>query len=314
MPAATRCAAQAAGAGSEIDDVVGALDGFGIMLDHQHGVAEIAQTRKRIEQAVVVARMQSDGRLIQDIQHAAKFRTDLRRQADALGFAARKRGGGTREAQVIEADGGEKFEPIANLFDDARGDLLLALVELPGSDGGERAIDGHLGQLGDARAFDAHRETAGAQTPSVAIGAERRRHVVHQPFAITGAGFFVGVGEDLDDAVESVAAFEQQRLRLLGQLFERLVDLDAQLRGAIAELLLHVGGTGAGAESAIEQRLGRIDDDLGGIEAPGAAEAVTSFAGAERAVEGERSRLQLRDAGRRNWGRPAFANRASLRR
>ena len=287
VPAATRCAAQASGAGSEIDDVIGALDGFGIVLHHQHGVAEIAETGEGIEQAVIIARMKSDGRLVQDIQHAAKFRTDLRGQADALGFATGKRGGGTGEAEVIEPDGGEKFEAVANLFDHARGDLLLAFVELPGFDGGERAIDGHLGELGDARAFDAHRQTAGAQTPSLAIGAERRRHIVHQPLAIAGAGFFVGFGEDLDDAVESVAAFEQQGLRLLGQLFERLVDLDAQARGAFAELLLHVGGTGAGAEAAIEQGLGGIDNDLGGIETPGAAQAVTSFAGAERAVEGK---------------------------
>ena len=113
---------------------------------------------------------------------------------------------------------------------------------------------------------------------------------------------------------KSVAAFEQQRLRLLGQLFERLVDLDAQARGAIAELLLHVGRTGAGAEPAIEQGLGRIDDDLRGIEAPGAAEPVAGFARAERAVEGERSRLELRDAGAAIRDRPAFANTASLRR
>ena len=151
MPAATRCAAQASGAGAEIDDVIGALDGFGIVLDHQHGVAEIAQTRERIEQAVVIARMQSDGRLIEDIQHAAQFRADLRGQADALGFAARERGGGSREAQIIETDGGEKLEAVADFFDDARGDLLLAFVELPGFDGGERAIDGHFGELGDAR-------------------------------------------------------------------------------------------------------------------------------------------------------------------
>ncbi len=112
--------AQAAGAGSEIDHVIGALDGFGIVLHHQHRVAEIAQTRERIEQAVVIARVQPDGRLVQNIQHAAKLGADLRRQADALRFAARKRGGGTRQAQVIETDGGEKLQAVADLFDDAR--------------------------------------------------------------------------------------------------------------------------------------------------------------------------------------------------
>ena len=36
------------------------------------------------------------------------------------------------------------------------------------------------------------------------------RHVVHEPFAIAGAGIFEGFVEDLEDAGESVAAFEQQ--------------------------------------------------------------------------------------------------------
>jgi hypothetical protein len=66
-------AAEASGARSEIDDVVGPFDGLGIMLHNQHGVAQIAQTGERIQQAVVVARMQPNGGFIQDIQHAAKF-------------------------------------------------------------------------------------------------------------------------------------------------------------------------------------------------------------------------------------------------
>ena len=189
------CAAQAPGAGPEIDDVVGALDGLGIVLHHQHGVAEIAQAGERIEQPVVIARMQSDGRLVQHIQHAAKLRADLRGQADALRFAARERGGGARQAQVIRDPTAVRNSSRLRISSITRaGDLLLALVELPGFDGGERAIDGHLGQLGDARAFHAHRQTARAQTPAVAIGTKRGRHVVHQPFAITGAGFFVSVG------------------------------------------------------------------------------------------------------------------------
>ncbi len=131
VPAATRCAAQASGAGSEIDHVIGAFDGFGIVFDHQHGVAQIAQPRERIEQTIVIARMQSDGRFVQNIQHAAQFRADLRGQADALGFAARKRRGGPRQAQIIKPDGGEKLQPIANFFHHARGNLLLALVQFP---------------------------------------------------------------------------------------------------------------------------------------------------------------------------------------
>ena len=60
------------------------------MLDHQHGVAQVAQTLERGEQPVVVALVQADARFIQHIQHADERRADLRGQADALRLAAAK--------------------------------------------------------------------------------------------------------------------------------------------------------------------------------------------------------------------------------
>ena len=65
-------AAVATGAGTEVDDVVGAADGFFVMLDHEHGVAEIAQRFQRLQQALVVAMMQADGRLVEDVEDTAQ--------------------------------------------------------------------------------------------------------------------------------------------------------------------------------------------------------------------------------------------------
>ena len=65
------------------------------MFDDQHGVAQIAQRFEGVEQAAVVARVQADGRLVEHVEHAAQARADLRGQANALRFAAGKRGGGT---------------------------------------------------------------------------------------------------------------------------------------------------------------------------------------------------------------------------
>ena len=69
--------------------------------------------------------MQSNGRLIQHIQHAAKFRADLRRQADALAFAAGKRCGGAVERNVSEADGIQELQALGDFVHDAAGDLSL---------------------------------------------------------------------------------------------------------------------------------------------------------------------------------------------
>jgi hypothetical protein len=49
-----------AGAETEIDDVVGDLDHVGVMLDHQDGVALIAQQAEDVDQPQIVTRVQAD--------------------------------------------------------------------------------------------------------------------------------------------------------------------------------------------------------------------------------------------------------------
>ena len=81
-------AALASGAGAKVHDVVGAANGFFIVLDDQHGVAQIPQPLQGPQQAVVVAMVQADRGLIQHVEHSAQPRADLGGQADALPFAA----------------------------------------------------------------------------------------------------------------------------------------------------------------------------------------------------------------------------------
>ena len=77
-----------AGGGADIHQMIGAADGILIMLDDQHGIAEVTQAPQRDKQPFIVALMQADGRLVQHIQHASQAGTDLRCQAYALRFAA----------------------------------------------------------------------------------------------------------------------------------------------------------------------------------------------------------------------------------
>ena len=86
-------AAEAPRARAEVDDVVGRRDRLGVVLDDDHRVAEIAQPAKRGEQPLVVALVQTDARLVEDVEHAHEPRADLRREPDALRLAARERRG-----------------------------------------------------------------------------------------------------------------------------------------------------------------------------------------------------------------------------
>ena len=86
-------AAVLAGARPDVDDVVGDPDRLLVVLDDEHGVAEVAQAHQRLDEPPVVALVQADRRLVEHVQHADQAAADLRRQPDALRLAAGERAG-----------------------------------------------------------------------------------------------------------------------------------------------------------------------------------------------------------------------------
>ena len=138
-----------AGPGSDVDDVVGDLDRVLVVLDDDHGVAEVAHADHRLDQPVVVALVQTDRRLVEDVQHADETRPDLRRQPDALGLAAGERAGGAREAQVVEPDGEQEADAVVHLLEHALGDHPVALGELEARKKSAGVADRHCADLGD---------------------------------------------------------------------------------------------------------------------------------------------------------------------
>ena len=91
-------------------------------------------------------------------------------------------------------------------------------------------------------------------------------------------------------------AVEQQVLDLVGKFFKGRGKIEAIGFGHQLQTMNQVLGRGAGAETAIEQGLGPVDDQFRGIEIVAAAQAVTFGAGSVGAVEREGARLQLWDA------------------
>ena len=64
-------------AGTDIDDVIGSADGVFVVLNDDDGVAQIAQAQEAIQQAGVVALVQTDRRLIENVHHADQPGADL---------------------------------------------------------------------------------------------------------------------------------------------------------------------------------------------------------------------------------------------
>ena len=77
-----------AGSGAEVDDVIGCPHDRLVMFDDDHRVAEVSKALERADQPVIVDRVEADGRLVADVEHAHEARADLGGEADALAFAA----------------------------------------------------------------------------------------------------------------------------------------------------------------------------------------------------------------------------------
>src|SRR5205807_2391218 len=64
----------------------------------------VPQCAQRIEQAQVVTRMQTDSRLVEDIEYAAQVRAELCGQSNSLRFPAAQRFRRTPERKITETD------------------------------------------------------------------------------------------------------------------------------------------------------------------------------------------------------------------
>ena len=113
--------------GPDVDHPVGRADRLLVVLDDEDGVAEVAQPGERRDQLGVVALVQADRRLVEDVQDAHERRPDLGREADALGLAAGQRLARPVDRQVVEPDVDEEAEARADLLEDLVGDRPLAL-------------------------------------------------------------------------------------------------------------------------------------------------------------------------------------------
>ena len=118
-------AAVDAGAGADVEHVVGGADGVLVVLDHDHGVAEVAQPLQGFEEPRIVALVQADRGLVEHVEHAGEAGADLRGEPDALALAARQRAGGARQREIFEPDIDQKFQALADFLEHAHGDFVL---------------------------------------------------------------------------------------------------------------------------------------------------------------------------------------------
>ena len=103
--------AVAARAGPKVDQPIGTAHDRLVVLDDQDRVAAALQVLQGLDQALVVAGMQPDRRLVEHVAYADQPRAQPAGQADALQLAAAEGFGGAVEREIAQPDLAEEIEP-----------------------------------------------------------------------------------------------------------------------------------------------------------------------------------------------------------
>ena len=186
--------------------MIGCEHGIFIVLDHDQRIAEVAQTFEGRQQLVIVALVQADGRLVQNIQHAHQRRTDLSGKTNTLALAARQRTGRARKRQIFQTDRLQETQSIHDFLDNAITDLVLHLGQLQGMQKLHRLDDRLFGKLRNVQPADRHRQHLRPQTATVTRRTGNFAHTFLDLAArVVARGFLVASLEIAHDALKRLA-------------------------------------------------------------------------------------------------------------
>ena len=316
------------------------------MLHHQHGVAQVAQVPQGREQPLVVPVVQPDRGLVQDVEHAHEPAADLRGEPDPLRLTSRERRRRTAEGEVFQAHVLKEPQAIVHLLEDRPRDVAVearpaVAAERQSLEEGERITDRQLHHIAQAAPAHQHREALGAQPSPAARGARLFHHVFLELLAhAVGRGLTIAPLDVSEDAFPRRLVFAvpplavvliregAARCPLQDHLAHRGGEVlpgrsEVELEGARERRQDHLAEIAARLaprqDHAFEDREARVAQNEIGVDLAARAEPGTRRAGAERRVERELPRLELRKReAARGAGvalgedRHAVARRASL--
>ncbi len=298
---------------AEVEDPVRGPDRLLVVLDDHDRVAEVADAGQGGQQALVVALVQADGRLVEDVQDPLHAAADLAGQADAMGFTAGEGRGRPIEGQISHPHGVEEAQARQDLGEQPLRDRLLALLEDQRGEGPDRFRHRKADEFRDRALAQAHGQALRPQAGPAAFGTRRlhqvRSNVLEGVRAVRGRGHLVGGGrlqpqEGLGPAAQvgeharkRAVTLEQGLTGAAGQLGERDFEREPETLGQLLQRFAHEAGSVPlpGMDGAVHEGLVLVGDDAAHVHVPARAQTLAPRAGAVGAVEGEGARAQLRE-------------------
>jgi hypothetical protein len=307
LPFIEERAAPLARARPQLHDPVGRRDHVGIVFDHEERVSPRAETMENADQAVRVARMEPDRRLVEHVERVAQAPAERVGQLDPLRFTARERLRRPVERKVVEARLAEVLEPAAQLRHDRRRHLLPDWIEVEPRHELAQLPDGHRGEIGDVLPARVDLQSLRLQPEAAARPADHLLLVpLHEEPVARLVRLLLQPVQEREDAAEAALAIEKQVLVLLLQRAPRAVERNSVLLRHGAHLRHEVGAPGVGPriERPLEEGLPRVGDDALQREGEDVSESAALGAGAVGTVEreelgprlGERAPARFADA------------------
>ena len=230
----------------DIKHIIRLADRFFVVFNDDNRIALIPQVFQRLEQAVIIALVQADGRFIEHVKHPCQPRPDLRRKPNTLAFPPAERPARACQRQIFQPDIVQESQTFANFLEDRARDFVL----LNGQ------IIGHFGA--PVKSFaDRHFNDLSGMQQRVAVAIRRAdldsKRFGPQAVAVAGAtGAVVLVAfEFFADPVAirlAVAALHigdhpfEHAADLVHTAAFVIAELDLFLAGAMQENLLHLLG------------------------------------------------------------------------
>src|SRR5262249_53663983 len=100
------------------------------MLDHEHGVTQVAQRPQNVDQPLRIAGMQPDRRLIENVEGPNEMRAERSPKLNALRLSARERRGQPVECEVVQANFVQELQARANFLEDFVSDFQMRIGKL----------------------------------------------------------------------------------------------------------------------------------------------------------------------------------------
>ena len=158
---------------AKIDDAVGRVHDFSIVLHNQNGIPKVAQVVQDLDQPRGIAMMQADGRLVQHVQRAHQPRTQRSRQLNALRLTAGERGSQAIEREIFQPYIVQVAQPVVNLLQQLVRDPGFLLRQLQLREKADGRFHRHGGNLADIFAADLYLARLTPQAQSTALRANR---------------------------------------------------------------------------------------------------------------------------------------------